>query len=137
MSKLLPWLQKKATRIVDLESIGELSIPERPGVYILLSEKTQYIYPRGDSRVFYIGCGRKLRQRIWEHRKYYLQARDDPQFPYYWPRYEYAAAHVCKVCWIACRNEQLARDLESKLLISFANYYGAKPVTNGQGAWPK
>lgn len=136
MSELLPWLHKEATRIGDLEFTDMEDIPDVSGVYIMVSENTDYIYPWHKSRVFYIGqSGKSLRTRIWEHRKYYLEARDAPRHNYYWSRYEYPAAHGCKICWIRCRDAQSAKGLEKQLLIDFANYYGAKPVGNNQGAW--
>ncbi|MCJ7744024.1 MAG: hypothetical protein MUO99_05635, partial [Dehalococcoidales bacterium] len=82
-----------------------------------------------------IGKSANLRQRITEHKKFYLQARDKPRYKYYYPRYEYAAAHGCKICWITCSSAQSAKNLEDNLLITFANYYKAKPVANNQQAW--
>lgn len=140
MSNLLPWLSRKRTKVVKLELIvDKQAIPELPGAYVMLSEDIEYRYPRGESRVFYIGCAADLRRRIWnEHRKYIIEARDNPQYDYYLRLYEYAASKGCKITWMKCRSTQSEKPekrLEKKLLIDFAKYYGAIPVANGQGAW--
>lgn len=135
MSKLLPWLKINMTP-VNIERLDEEAIPENSGIYIMLSDHTEYIYPwsknSGSSGVFYIGCSNNLRNRLKTHKKYCSQRISDKNKTYYWPFYEYAAHHGCNVVWKIDKNY---KDAENKLLVEFANYYGAKPVANGQSGW--
>ncbi len=126
---------------VNIRVLDEHKMPEKPGVYIMLSDKTEYTYPRsenrGTSQVFYIGQSSNLRNRLIDHKKYCIEKKDnpDPKYPYYYPRYEYGAYHGCYVCWRTCATRIEARQMEKEFLIDFANYYGAKPCANGQSAW--
>jgi len=140
LNELLPWLKVQEFAVpAKIKTVSEEKVPAKPGVYIMISDRTGYVYPwsgkKGKSRVFYIGRSRNLRNRLEEHRKYCAEVEDFPKFDYYYPRYEYAAFHGCNVSWKACRSEHAARDLEHDLLVDFAKYYGAKPVANGQSAW--
>ena len=135
MSKLLPWVKVEMAP-VNIETLDEEYIPEKPGVYVWLSDRTEYVYPwsdtNGNSRVYYIGRSTNLRTRLKTHKKHCLQRISDRDQGYYWPFYEYAAHHGCNVVWIISNH----KDKENELLVAFANYYGAKPVANGQSGWP-
>ncbi len=137
MSKLLPWFEVKMAP-VNIETLDEEHIPEKPGVYVWLSHRTEYVYPRskenGSSRVYYIGCSTNLRTRLKTHKKYCLERISDPGQDHYWPFYEYAANHGCNVVWEISMNNP--KDRENELLVAFAKTYGAKPVANGQSGWP-
>ena len=141
MGRTLPWLNIKMSPLVNIRILDEHEIPERPGVYIMLSDKIEYTYPwsekRGTSQVFYIGQSSNLRSRLLIHQKHCIGAKDnpDPTYYYYYPRYEYAAYRGCNVCWATCTTKAEARKTEEDLLFEFANYFGAKPVANGQSAW--
>ncbi|MFH0846672.1 MAG: hypothetical protein V1894_01250 [Chloroflexota bacterium] len=136
MSRQLPWLKVKMAP-VNIERLQEEHIPEKPGVYIMLSDHTEYVYPwsdkNGSSGVYYIGRSNNLRTRLKTHKRYCSQRISDRDRSYYWPFYEYAAHHGCNVVWIISMNH---KDTEKELLVAFANYYGAKPVANGQSGWP-
>ena len=141
MRELLPWLDTKMTKITPIKDVTVTDIPAKPGVYIMCSDNVGYIYPwsnsRGKSRVYYIGHSpNNLRKRIETHKKFCLEVEHRPMYNYYYPRYEYAAYHGCNICWSTCDSSGEAKESETKLLISFASYYGAKPVANGQSAWP-
>ena len=43
-------------------------IKNRPGVYIIVSDKTRFIYPKYTSKVIYIGQSVDVRARLREHR---------------------------------------------------------------------
>lgn len=138
MNKLLPWLNFDPENLLDLEWADELDTPEKPGVYIMLSKGTKYIYPEGEASVYYIGEShdRSLRERLWhEHRDIFLNIRDNPENSPIYSRYGYAAAHGCKICWKVCPDRQSAKDLEKELLIEFNKFYRAFPVGNVKGAW--
>jgi excinuclease UvrABC nuclease subunit len=136
MSKQLPWLKQKITLLMNIETLELEDIPEEPGVYVMLSDHTEYIYPWsesiGNSKVYYIGRAKNLRERLGVHKRLCGKRLTDRDREYYWPRYEYAAHHGCNVGWIISKNPN---ELENELLRSFAEYYGAKPVANGQSAW--
>ncbi len=138
MKKLLPWLTIETTPFMNIETLEDDDIPARPGVYIMLSDHTEYIYPwsdsSGKSQVYYVGQANNLRTRLKTHKRYCKQVltNRDSNYPYYWPRYEYAAFHGCNVAWIISKDPKKA---ENELLVAFAKYYGAKPVANGQSGW--
>ncbi len=135
MSKLLPWLKVKMAP-VNIETLEEGHIPEKLGVYLMLSDRTEYVYPwsdiNGNSQVYYIGRSTNLRTRLKTHKRYCSQRIADRDRGHYWPNYEYAAHHGCNVVWIISMNP---KDIEHELLDAFANYYGARPVANGQSGW--
>lgn len=137
MKDSLPWLLLEPSKPIDLECTSEYAIPETAGVYILLSENTEYIYPKDISRIYYIGESDNRRRRLSEdRRKSFIKVRDNPKYDYYFKaELEYAAAHGCKVCWIECINKKDAENLEKELLEDFAAHYLAIPVANKQ--WPK
>jgi excinuclease UvrABC nuclease subunit len=128
------------TKITAIEEVTIADVPAKPGVYLMLSDDVEYIYPWsnscGKSRVYYIGRSNNLRERVKTHKKLCLEAADRPKYDYYYPRYEYAVYHGCNICWRTCKSTEEAKGTEADLLISFAKYYGAKPVANGQSAWP-
>ncbi len=138
MSKLLPWLKVQITPFMNIETLDREEIPDKSGVYVMLSDHTEYVYPwsdtKGNSQVYYIGQGKSLRKRLMTHKKYCMEniVNPDLRYSYYWPRYEYAAHHGCNVAWVISKNP---KKLENDLLVSFAKYYGAKPVANGQSGW--
>lgn len=141
MSEPLPWLDITMTKTTRIKDVILRDVPAGPGVYIMLSDNVEYIYPwsnsRGKSRVYYIGQSPKnLRKRIETHKKFCLEAEYRPKYDFYYPRYEYAAYHGCNICWRTCNSDKDAKETETHLLISFARYYGAKPVANSQSAWP-
>jgi len=135
MSKLLPWLKSKTIMApVNIEVLELAKVPEKPGVYIVLSDHTEYPYPwseykgHGKSQVYYIGQTRNLKRRLAAHqRNHKATIYEYDQNSTYWSRYEYAANHGCNVVWLVSSTPQ---DKEREILQRFVNYYGAKPVAN-------
>jgi hypothetical protein len=138
MSKLLPWLKVKMTPFMNIETLEKEDMPEAPGVYVMMSDHTGYVYPwsdsKGTSRVYYIGQAKNLRKRLEIHKKWCTRAISTINIGsiYWYPRYEYAAHHGCNVAWVISKTPG---KMEDDLLVDFAQYYGAKPVANGQSAW--
>jgi hypothetical protein len=135
MSKLLPWLKGKTMALVNIEVLDLERVPEKPGVYVMLSTRTEYPYPwseyksRGKSQVYYIGQTKNLRKRLTLHKSACKDVINQPDTNLgYWPRYEYAAYHGCNVVWLVSRTP---KEKETELLQEFHDYYGAKPVANG------
>lgn len=135
MSKHLPWLEQKIMSFANIELLEIEDIPEKPGVYIMSSDRTEYTYPlsesrgKGKSKVYYIGQSQNLRERIGRHKKN-LESVISNHEPgtVYWSRYEYGIHHGCNVIWLISKNPA---DTERQFLQDFALYYGAKPVANG------
>ena len=136
MSKLLPWLKDKMPPLMNIETLEREDIPDEPGVYIMMSDHTEYVYPwstaNGNSRVYYIGQAKSLRKLLLTHKKYCEEAISKPPYDYYWPRYEYAAHHGCNVTWVTSESPKTT---EKDMLVDFAKYYGSKHVANGQSGW--
>jgi len=134
MKKLLPWWTVKMSPL-NIETLALEHIPEKAGVYVMLSTRTEYTYPwseskgRGTSRVYYIGQSENLRKRIGRHQTN-LEGTISHHEPgtVYWSKYEYGVHHGCNVVWVISKTP---KDTERKLLEDFALYYGAKPVANG------
>jgi hypothetical protein len=141
LDRLFPWLSVQMSPLMEIEDISEHGIPDKPGVYIL-SGNTEYPYPWskkwGKSKVCYIGKAKSLRKRIRDHKKHFDAIKNgNPRHKYYFPIYEYAYYHYCKICWKTFVSEQTAKENEHSFLEAFADYYGARPVANGQSAWPR
>ncbi len=117
MSKLLPWIKEKMSPFINIETLDMNDIPEQSGVYIMLSDHTEYVYPwsdkHGNSQVYYIGRSTNLRTRLKTHKRYYLQRIVDRDPDHYWPFYEYAVHHGCNVVWIISTNP---KEFEHELL---------------------
>ncbi len=46
-----------------------LSVPQKPGAYVITSNTQKFIYPNGKSKVIYIGMSNNLLNRLCEHQK--------------------------------------------------------------------
>lgn len=53
--------------ILDLKEDDLFVLPSKAGVYIIVSFKTKFIYPTGQSKVIYIGKTDSIRRRSKEH----------------------------------------------------------------------
>ncbi|WP_139800648.1 hypothetical protein [Geothermobacter hydrogeniphilus] len=123
--------------IEELIEDGETmdSIPKVSGAYILgTSDGSMLTYPWGSSPVFYIGQSSNLFKRIKDHKKYIIQAIDDHEEKYWWPRYQFGASFGTTVAWYSTRGTQNPNTLESDLITKFYEMYGSIPLANG--TWP-
>lgn len=135
--KFLEDLETETSPLQDLWRFDEHDVPEKPGVYILVSDGTVHFpYPGGNSPIFYIGQSVSLFGRLKIHRNYSNQAKHDRQEPLYWPRYEYAARFGARYCYIT-RQCIKPKALEDLVLARFAKKYFSFPVANGAGAWKR
>ena len=118
--------------IYDLEEDDLSDLPSKPGVYIIVSFKTKFIYPKGQSKVIYIGKTDSIRRRLKEHQRNLINAVND-RFDEYWhlDRYNYMRYHGAKVYYYICRGYQESKTLESNIIESFYGRYGSIPVANG------
>ena len=54
----------ETANLVDDDLSG---IPAKDGVYIIASPQTKFVYPKGMSKVIYIGKANSIRRRLKEH----------------------------------------------------------------------
>ena len=69
--------------------------------------------------------------------KYATEAREARRRPQYWSRYEFAAVHGGRYCYIRTWQGLRPKDLEDIVLARFAKKYRSFPIANGAGAWKK
>lgn len=69
-------------------------VPNEPGIYIMVAKKRDFVYPKKDSPVFYIGTSKHLKNRLRTHLKLYKEAKADFNKHSSWnySRYNYAVA---------------------------------------------
>ena len=108
-------------------------IPETGGAYVIGTAGTMLIYPWGTSPIFYIGKSEYLRQRLNDHRKSMLSARED-SYQSWWPRHQYGAAFGAHVAWYSKRGQQNPKNIEAALIEAFYYTFGAIPSANA--TWP-
>lgn len=108
-------------------------IPEKPGSYVLLSNRQRFIYPEGTSKVIYIGMSKNLRARIKNHLKNInelngIKKKYRREYWYY-SRYNYLVKYGCRVYWIT--TEGNPKNLESMVIDKFYSKYHSIPIGNG------
>lgn len=107
-------------------------IPVKDGVYIIASPQTKFVYPKGMSKVIYIGKANKIRRRLKEHQVNLRNAVNDLQDEWWrFDRYNYMKYHGAKVYYYLCQGKQASKNLESDILGMFYDRFGAMPVGNG------
>lgn len=53
--------------IRDLADEDLTDVSTANGVYIIVSHQTRFVYPKGESRIIYIGKANSMRRRLKEH----------------------------------------------------------------------
>jgi hypothetical protein len=109
------------------------STPSAPGIYIMVAKEQQFIYPKGKSRVFYIGTSNQLRRRLKCHLRRYNAAKTVYKEHSSWEysRYNYAIAFGADIYYMRITGRENEKALESKAIEGFYDKYGALPVGNG------
>lgn len=124
----------KTSPFSDFWRLTEHEVPDSPGVYVLAARSSiHYRYPSGNSPIFYIGQAKSLRARLRTHYKFAMQSRDDRRIPLYWPRYEFAAKHGGRYCYIKTWRGLSPKSLEDLVLARFAKRYLSFPIANARG----
>lgn len=126
--------------IADLAEVAKAHVVQRPGVYVLLtSEAWPYRYPKGESPIFYIGMSDMLCDRVATHRRRVQAILNGKAQGIEWPRYEYAAAHSCRIAAFPLADgvDIDVGDLEDDVIALFARVYGAPPIANGAASRDK
>lgn len=104
------------------------------GVYILVSPRTRFVYPKGSSKVIYIGQTNNIKRRLKEHQKNLRNAIFDNHNEIWHPdRYNYMKYHGgAKVYYYTCKGNQESKELESRIMEMFYDKYMATPIGNGE-----
>lgn len=124
--------------INNLEFDDLTDLPTQEGVYIITSDTTKFTYPKGMSKVIYIGKASSIRRRLKEHQSNLRIVKADTTNKY-WDlnRYNYMKYHGAQVLYYLCLGNQDSKDLESDILFKFYDKYGAMPVGNGARSFHK
>jgi len=114
-------------------------VPDAAGIYIMVSESQEFIYPKKKSRVFYIGTSDNLKRRLKTHLRHYKEACEDFKNHTSWQysRYNYAVAFGCHIYYMRITGREPERELERKALEGFYDKYGALQVGNGAFSFGK
>lgn len=109
-------------------------VMEKRGVYVILSDETEFIYPKKSSRVIYIGKATHFYQRICQHHKRLTRNLNDSDrtLKYLWDndKYMYMRNHGANVYFIPVRTSKSEHKLESDIMFEFYQKYQGTPVGN-------
>ena len=114
-------------------------VPNEPGIYIMVAKKREFVYPKKDSPVFYIGTSKNLKSRLKTHFRRYKEAKADFSKHTSWnySRYNYAVAFDADIYYMRITGRENEKALESKAMEGFYDKYGALPVGNGAFSFRK
>jgi hypothetical protein len=114
-------------------------VPDESGIYIMVAQKREFVYPKKDSPVFYIGTSKHLRSRLKTHLRRYKDAKTDFNKHTLWnySRYNYAVAFGVDIYYMRITGREKEKALESKAMEGFYDKYGALPVGNGAFSFRK
>lgn len=125
-------------RLFECEDLFD-QVPTSRGIYIICSPTTKFQYPKGSSKIMYIGMSNNLRKRLKTHCKYYNKAKEDWNVCENWlcDRYNYMYAFKAEVYYIKTKGNEKEKYLESRALEGFYDRYYATPVGNGAKSFRK
>ena len=105
----------------------------------MVARKREFVYPKKDSSVFYIGTSKHLRTRLKTHLRRYKEAKTDFNKHTSWnySRYNYAVAFDADIYYMRITGRENEKALESKAMEGFYDKYGALPVGNGAFSFRK
>jgi len=119
--------------ILEWDSIK--TIPNRPGVYIIVSPSQRFIYPNGESCVIYIGMSVSLASRLQQYHRRINEIKQlkktDRNKDWYYGRYQYINTFGGKIYYFTTRGTQDEKNLEEKILAKFYDRFLSLPVGNG------
>lgn len=126
----------KLTDIIEkLDSILS-EIKNERGVYMILSDEVEYIYPRNTSKVIYIGKSDNFSKRINQHFKRLSSSSQntDRALKYLWEddKYMYMRNHGANIYFISLTETELKTEdeLECEIMLNFYRKYQGIPVGN-------
>lgn len=115
------------------------------GEYIIeATDSFKFPYPKGNSKVLYIGKADNLYSRLLGHRTRVNQlvntngnyGMDDDE-PWVSSKYQYMYYHGARVYYYKCLGKQEAKELEARVMWAFYQKYRALPVGNGAKSYSK
>ena len=121
----------RPAQAMPLTAVLDHNLPKQPGVYVFISTELEFHYPRGRSRIFYIGAAKSIFRRLRQHRRV-MRRCEQRNRNLYRARYEYAVAFGASYRYMLSRNRPSnGKGLERRLIRRFADHYGAAPIANG------
>lgn len=143
-------LEKKAIYCGNLENFGEgyaryfdqvEDTKGIGGVYVILSDNQNFIYPNGESKVIYIGQSDSLYDRINTHKKWHnrikILGNKDIRGDWIKYKYLYMRKFGAKLYYIPASKNEDCRDLESNIMENFYDKYFSLPVGNAAFSYGK
>ena len=127
-------IYKELGKIQEIKDHIELK--EKKGVYIIISTRKKFIYPKGNSQVIYIGKSDNLYNRLKTHKanvEYADDYKNDEEKikdHYVAGLYNYISEFGGKVFYLSTHELQTSKSLESEILDEFYVEYLALPVGN-------
>jgi excinuclease UvrABC nuclease subunit len=141
LRKFLKENYEEIEELGDLEILESEDIPEKKGVYIIVSTGTNFIYCKGDSRVIYIGKSDNINKRIRSHQKHLLtikEMKEREKLEYwYYPKYHYMDRHGARVYYISAKGRKDAHNLERDIMEMFYDTHLSLPVGNAAFSFGK
>ena len=131
--------------LLDAEEGIPSELGGHAGVYVIeATDDFKFPYPKGNSKVIYIGKADDLRARLKQHRHRLNQLIDtDGKYgladdePWVSSKYQYMYYHGARVFFYKCLGKQEAKELEARVMWSFYKKYRALPVGNGAKSYSK
>lgn len=127
-------IYKELGEIKKIKDHTELK--ERKGVYIILSRRKKFIYPKGKSQVIYIGKSDNLYNRLKTHKANVEYAddykNDEEKIKSHFVAglYNYISEFGGEVFYLSTHGLQTSKSLEAEILDEFYTKYLALPVGN-------
>ena len=113
----------------------------KKGVYIILSEKQEFIYPKGESKVIYIGKSNNLNLRLNSHKRNLIEVKgkstSEIRSEWWQSRYLYMREFGAKVYYITATGNTDPINLEMRTMEQFYEKYFSLPVGNGAFSFGK
>ncbi len=150
--KVFPFLKNFRQRqgaaggfILDAQDGIPIETKGRAGIYVIeAADGFKFQYPRGKSKVLYIGKADDLYVRLGQHRHRLQQLIDSKgeygmaeDEPWVSSKYQYMYYYGAKVFYYKCLGKQEAKELEARVMWAFYTKYRALPVGNGAKSYSK
>ena len=106
------------------------NIEAKPGIYIIVSKKHKFVYPKGNSSVIYIGKASNLKRRIKEHLN--NLSKVSPKEFWVYNRYNYMRMEGgFEIYYLTTIKNENPKYMESRAIEDFYDSFLAIPVGNG------
>ena len=141
LRKFMKETYEELEELGDLEMLEPEDIPEKKGVYIIVSTKTNFTYSKGDSKVIYIGKSDNINKRLRSHKKHLLNIKGmkegEKREYWYYPKYHYMDRHGARVYFVSAKGNKNPHNLERDIIEMFYDTHLSLPVGNGAFSFGK